>query len=69
VRIQFSGNPNSPVGFELLEALRPGTNYTWTLGYQRNLSKNLQMSINYLGRKSENSRFIHSGGMEVRAFF
>ncbi len=69
VRIQFTGNPNSPVGFELLEALRPGVNYTWTLGYQRNLSKNLQMTINYLGRKSENTRFIHSGGMEVRAFF
>jgi hypothetical protein len=69
VRIQFTGNPNSPVGFELLEALRPGVNYTWTFGYQRNLSKNLQMTINYLGRKSENTRFIHSGGMEVRAFF
>lgn len=68
-QMNFVGNINSAVGFELLESLRPGTNFTWNFGYQRNLSKNLQMSINYLGRKSEGVRFIHSGGMEVRAFF
>jgi len=69
LRMNFVGNPNSAIGFELLESLKPGTNYTWNLGYQRTVSKNLQLSIQYLGRKSENSRIIHSGGMEVRAFF
>ena len=49
--------------------LKPGTNYTWNISYQRNVSKNLQLSIQYLGRKSENSRLIQSGTMEVRAFF
>ena len=57
------------VGFEMLEALRPGLNYTWTFGYQKTVSKNLQLSIQYLGRKSENTRIIHTGGMELRAFF
>jgi hypothetical protein len=69
IRLNFVGNPNSAVGFELLESLKPGQNYTWNLGYQRTVSKNLQLTIQYLGRKSENSRIIHSGGMEVRAFF
>jgi hypothetical protein len=67
--MDFTGNSNSAVGFELLESLRPGTNYTWNFGYQRNVSKNLQLTIQYLGRKSEDSRMIHSGNMEVRAFF
>jgi hypothetical protein len=69
VNMNFQGNINSAVGFELLESLKPGTNYTWNVSYQRNVSKNLQLSIQYLGRKSENSRIIQSGTMEVRAFF
>jgi hypothetical protein len=69
VNMNFQGNSNSAVGFELLESLKTGTNYTWNLSYQRNVSKNLQLSIQYLGRKSENSRLIQSGTMEVRAFF
>lgn len=69
VNISYEGNQNSALGFEMLEALRPGVNYTWNIGYQRSVSKNLQLSIQYNGRKSENSSVIHSGGMEVRAFF
>lgn len=69
VKIQYNGNQNSALGFEMLEALRPGINYTWNLGYQRSVSKNLQLSLQYNGRRSENSKTIHSGGMELRAFF
>ncbi len=69
VDIDYNGSQNSALGFEMLEALRPGINYTWNVGYQRSISKNLQLSIQYNGRKSENTRTIHSGGMEVRAFF
>lgn len=69
VNISYGGNPNSALGFEMLEALKPGVNYTWNLGYQRLISKNLQLSIQYNGRKSEQNKTIHSAGMEVRAFF
>ena len=69
LRIDYDGNVNSAIGFEMLEALRPGINYTWTIGYQKTVSKNLQITFQYLGRKSENTRIIHTGGMEIRAFF
>jgi len=69
VNIIYRSDPNTPLGFEMLEALKPGINYTWTVGYQRSLSNNLQISIQYTGRKSEMNKAIHSGGMEVRAFF
>ncbi len=69
VRINYTGNQNSALGFEMLEALKPGVNFTWNVGYQRSVSKNLQLNLQYNGRKSENSRIIHSGGMEIRAFF
>ena len=69
VNIKYPGTQNSALGFEMLEALRPGLNFTWNLGYQHSVSKTLQISLQYNGRKSENSKMIHSGGMEVRAFF
>jgi len=69
VMINYNGNPGSSLGFEMLESLKPGKNYTWNAGYQRSLSKSLQLSFQYTGRKSEGNKTIHSGGMEVRAFF
>lgn len=69
VSITYAGNQNSALGFEMLEALKPGINYTWNIGYQRLISKNLQLSLQYNGRKSEKNKTIHSAGMEVRAFF
>ncbi|MGY8926902.1 MAG: hypothetical protein ACKVJC_06370, partial [Flavobacteriales bacterium] len=69
VQIKYDGVQNSALGFEMLEGLKPGLNYTWNLSYQRSISKNLQLSIQYNGRKSEGNSIIHAGGMEVRAFF
>lgn len=69
INIQYNGIQNSALGFEMLEALRPGVNYTWNMGYQRSISRSLQLSIQYNGRKSEENKMIHSGGMELRAFF
>ena len=69
LKIDYTGSINSAIGFEMLEALRPGINYTWTIGYQKTVSKNLQITFQYLGRKSEDLRIIHTGGMEIRAFF
>lgn len=69
INIQFDGVENNAVAYEMLESLRPGINYTWNLGYQRTISKNLQLSLQYNGRKSEGNRTIHAGGLEVRAFF
>lgn len=69
IDITFDGSSNTPLGFELLEALKPGKNFVWSLGYQRSVSKNLQISVQYNGRQSEGSKTVHAGGMEVRAFF
>lgn len=62
-------NQNTPVAYEMLNALKVGYNYTWELSYQRNLTNNIQISINYSGRKSPNNKVINIGGAQVRAFF
>jgi hypothetical protein len=53
----------------MLEGLQVGQNTTWRIGFQKNMSNNIQISINYNGRKSENNKAVHNGSMQMRAFF
>lgn len=69
VYIDYNGSLNSALAFEMLNSLRPGNNFTWNLTYQRTLANNLQISINYNGRKPKDILTIHNAGVEVRAFF
>jgi hypothetical protein len=69
IQISYSGTVNSSIGFEMLEALKPGRNLTWTATWQQNLAKHLQLNLNYNARKTEGNKTIHSGGVQLRAFF
>ena len=69
INISYDGEVNSSLGFEMLNGLKNGTNFTWNANFQRTLANNLQISLNYLGRKSEDNKAIHTGGVQVRAFF
>jgi hypothetical protein len=69
VRITYDGIVNSSLGNEMLSGLKPGTNGTWSVILQRNLSNNLQVDITYNGRSSEGIPIVHVGGAQVRAFF
>lgn len=69
VLIKYNDTENSPIAYEMLNALSKGQNVTWELNYQRNLNSNLQISINYNGRKTPNSNAVHLGGAQIRAFF
>ncbi len=65
----FTGDPNSPVAFQMLEGLQPGENMTWRILVQKNLTQYLDININYQGRKSETSQTIHNGNIQLRAYF
>ena len=65
----FSGNPNSPVGYQMLEGLQEGTNYTWTFLWNKKLNSFLNVNLNYKGRKSLNSKTIHTGTVNLKAVF
>ena len=56
--IEFSGNPNTPVAYEMLEALQPGQNYSWSVILQKKILLGLQLSVNYEGRKSQDQDTI-----------
>ena len=69
INIDFSGNTNTSVAYEMLESLQPGKNYVWSVVWQKSLSSFLQLSVNYNGRKSNANNIIHFGGMQLRALF
>jgi hypothetical protein len=66
---KFEGNTTSPVAFQMLEGLQAGQNMTWRLLLQKNLTEFLDININYQGRKSEMSQTIHTGNVQLRAYF
>ncbi len=69
IRNAYNADENSPIAYEMLEGLRAGTNFTWNVSLLRNLSGNVQLNLNYEGRKSGDNPPVHTGGVEVRAFF
>ncbi len=69
IGIIFNADDNSSLAYEMLDGLHTGKNFTWNASIQRSLGNSIQLSLNYDGRKSENNKAIHTGGVQVRAYF
>lgn len=67
--ISYNGAQNTALAFEMLESLRSGINVTWGASFQRTIGNNLQLTLQYDGRKSEGANFVHIASMQLRAFF
>ncbi|GAB3850380.1 hypothetical protein GCM10028822_15680 [Hymenobacter terrigena] len=71
-RVQFDVDPaalNSVVAIEILNALRPGSNFTWNLNVEQRLSNGLNITLAYDGRKASNLNTVHTGRMQVAVLF
>lgn len=60
-------NANSPAAYIMLDGLVPGRNFLWNLELSKRLSNNLELNIQYEGRKPGDTRVIHIGRASVRA--
>lgn len=69
VAIEYDYITNNALTYVMLESLLPGNNFIWRLNIQKEIARNLQMSINYEGKKSENEKYIHTGSIQLRAYF
>lgn len=69
INIAYNQADNTSLAYEMLEGLKTGKNMTWGLSAQQSLSGSLQVNINYEGRKSPNVKAIHTGGVQLTAYF
>jgi hypothetical protein len=69
IKNDFEGSTFSPVAYQILEGLQPGTNFTWQLLFQKKITKYLDLNVSYLGRDTETVRSIHTGSVQLRAYF
>ena len=67
--IAFKGNQNSGIGYTLLDGLQKGKNWLWQASFNKRVSKNIEMNLEYEGRKPATSNVIHTGRASVRAIF
>lgn len=69
INVDFNGDISSPLGYDMMQGFVIGENQVWNISFQQRLSGNIQLSINYDGRKSPNQNAIHIGRMEARYIF
>lgn len=67
--ISYKFPANTAVSYIMLDGLLPGSNYLWSLGFNKRLMNNLELTFNYDGRKSGAARTVHLGKAGVTALF
>ncbi len=70
VKVALNTNdPNSYVALELLEGLKAGNNFIWRSAFTKRLASNVDLILNYEGRKTGENRPVHTGRAQVKATF
>jgi hypothetical protein len=67
--ISYNATPNTTVSYIMLNGLLPGSNYIWNITLTKRLLNNLELNVQYDGRKPGSSRTVHVGRAGITALF
>jgi hypothetical protein len=67
--ISYNAAANTTVSYIMLDGLQPGKNYLWSIGLNKRLLNNLELTFQYDGRKSGTARTVHLGRAGITALF
>lgn len=60
---------DNTLSYEMLDGLSVGDNFLWNFSYQTKLFEFLQLNVQYEGRLTDSGRLIHTGYLQLKAFF
>lgn len=69
INILYKGSVDGSVAYEMLDGLTAGHNFLWDLTYQTRIFEYLQLNLQYEGRVTDNGKLIHTGFLQLKAFF
>lgn len=69
VQIGQVGKSSFSAEYEMRESLQPGFNAIWQVFTTIYLSKSLELGLTYDGRASESTKVLHTGRVQLKAFF
>jgi hypothetical protein len=68
-RYNYSGDTNTSIELSMMEGLKNGNNYLWSLNFTRKMSSNIDLSFRYDGRKTGGQKTVHVANMQAKARF
>lgn len=69
VNVNYLGEANTAIEYDLLDGLKNGNNFIWNATLTRRMANNVDLNIQYNGRKTGIARTVHVARAQIKATF